>query len=122
MRIAGELAVAVHRAEEEAEDDLAHAVAGGLVALLYLFEADAFDELADHHAFARETRDDVGDEDERVSAEDAGERALVARLELVVELLDHAHANLVPDRLGVEAGSDAAHQAQDDAEVLHGGA
>ena len=41
VRIAGELAVAVEAAEEEAEDDLADAVALGLRAVLELLEADA---------------------------------------------------------------------------------
>ena len=41
MRVAGELAVAVEAAEEEAEDDLADAVALGLRAALELLEADA---------------------------------------------------------------------------------
>ena len=94
MRVAGELAVAVEAAEEEAEDDLADAVALGLRAALELLEADAADELADEHALARERADDVGHDDERVPAEDPRERALVLRLELVVELLVDPLADL----------------------------
>ena len=55
--VAGELAVAVQAAEEEAEDDLPDAVALGLRATLELLEADAGDELADEHALARERAD-----------------------------------------------------------------
>ena len=50
VRVAGELVVAVHAAEEEAEDDLADAVALGLVELLDRVEAEAVDELGDQHA------------------------------------------------------------------------
>ncbi len=57
VRVAGELAVAVEAAEEEAEDDLADAVALGLRAALELLEADAGDELADQHPLARERAD-----------------------------------------------------------------
>ena len=39
MRVAGELPVAIQAAEEEAEDDLAEAVALGLRAVLQLLEA-----------------------------------------------------------------------------------
>ena len=56
VRVAGELAVAVHAAEVEAEDDLGHAVAGGLVGLLDGVEAGAVDVLADEHLLAREAR------------------------------------------------------------------
>ena len=87
MRIAGELPVAIQAPEEEAEHDLADAVALGLRTGLQLLEADAAHELADEHPLARERADDVGHDDERVTGEDARERALVLRLELVVELL-----------------------------------
>ena len=94
MRVAGELAVAVQAAEEEAEDDLADPVALGLRAGLELLEADAGDELAHQHALARERADHVGHDDERVAGEDARQRALVLGLELVVELLDDPLADL----------------------------
>ena len=45
VRVAGELPVAVHAPEVEAEDDLADAVARGLVELLDGVEAEAGDEL-----------------------------------------------------------------------------
>ncbi len=119
MGVAGELAVAIQAAEEEAEDDLANAVALGLGAFLELLEADALDELADEHPLARERADDLGDDDERVAGEDAGERALVLGLELVVELLDDPLLDLLGDRLDVERGSHALEQPHDHVQVLH---
>ena len=56
MRVAGEVAVAVERAEEEAEDDLAEAVARRAVELLHLLEADAVDPLAHEHVLASTAR------------------------------------------------------------------
>src|SRR6185437_659892 len=94
VRVAGELAVAIQAAEEEAEDDLADAIALGLRASLQLLEADAVHELADEHALARERGDDAGHVDERVAIEDAGQRTLVLGLQLVVELLDDALPDL----------------------------
>ena len=108
MRVAGELVVAVEAAEEEAEDDLAEPVAVRLRIALELLEARALDELADDHALARQARDDVRHDDERVAAEDARERALVLRLQLVVELLVDPQADLLGDRLDVEPRRDAA--------------
>ena len=63
--------------------------------------------------------DDVGDDDERVAAEDPRQRALVLRLELVVELLADPRADLLGGRLDVEARRDLLHQPQDHPEVLH---
>ena len=103
MRVAAELVVAVHAAEVEAEDRLADAVALVLRELLHLLEAAAGDELADDHALVAEARDDVGDDDERVAAEDARQAPLVLGLELVVELLLDARADLGAQRLGVQA-------------------
>ena len=55
VRVAGELAVAVQAAEEEAEDDLADPVALGLrSSSLSSSKPDALDELADEHPLARE--------------------------------------------------------------------
>ena len=65
--------------------------------------------------------DDVGDDDERVAAEDARHRALVLRLELVVELVADAAADLLGGRLDVEPRRDPLHQPQDHPEVLHVG-
>ncbi len=62
-----------------------------------------------------------GHDDERVAAEDPRERALVLRLQLVVELLADARAELLGGRLDVEAGRDLLHQPQDHPEVLHVG-
>jgi hypothetical protein len=121
VRVAGELAVAVHRAEVEAEDDLADAVALGLAELLHLLEAATGDVLRDDDLLAREVGDDTGDHDERVAAVDPAQRALVAGLELVVELLVDALADLLADRADVEARRDGLQQPQDDPEVLHVG-
>ena len=121
VRVAGELVVAVHAAEEEAEDDLADAVARGLVHLLDRVEARARDVLADQHALARQRGHDVRHDDERVAAEDAREPALVLRLELVVELVADARADLLGGGLDVEPRRDALHQPQDQPEVLHVG-
>ncbi len=93
--VTGELVVAVHAAEVEAEDDLGDAVARGGVGELELLEAGAADEFAHHHALARERSDDLGDVDEGVAAEDPRHRALVGRLELVVELLVDPQADLL---------------------------
>ena len=52
VRVAREVAVAVERAEEEAEDDLAEAVARLAVELPHLLEADPVDPLAHEHVLA----------------------------------------------------------------------
>ena len=57
-----------------------------------------------------------------MAAEDARQRALVLGLELVVELLVDPPADLVGQRLRVQAGRDRLHQPQDHPEVLHVGA
>ena len=54
MGVAGELAVAVEAAQEEAEDDLPDPVALGLGTGLQLLEARAADELAHEDPLARE--------------------------------------------------------------------
>ncbi len=76
------------------------------------------DELADEHPLARERVDDVGDDDERVPAEDARQRALVLGLELVVELLDDPLPDLLGDRLHVQPGRHPLEQAHDHVQVL----
>ena len=53
--------------------------------------------------------------------EDPRQRALVLRLELVVELVVDPRADLLGRGLDVEAGRDPLHQPQDDPEVLHVG-
>ena len=62
---------------------------------LQLLEADAVDELADEHPLARERGDDVRHVDEGVTPVERAIRALVLRLELVVELLVDARADLL---------------------------
>src|SRR5213082_449108 len=99
--------VAVHAAEVEAKDDLAEAVALGLRELLDLLEAAPGDELADDDALVRQRGHDGGHDDERVAAIDPRERPLVLRLELVVELLVDARADLVAHGLRIEARRDA---------------
>ena len=119
VRVAGELVVAVHAAEVEAKDDLAEAVALGLGQLLELLEAASGDELRDDHALVRQRGDDLRHDDERVAAVDPRERALVLRLELVVELLVDARADLVAHRLRIQARRDPLHEPQDHPEVAH---
>ena len=114
--------VAVQAAQVEAEHDLPQAVALGLGAVLELLEAGPGHELADHHPLVRQAGDHVGDVDEGVAAEDAGERALVLGLQLVVQLLVDARAHLVGDRLGVQARRHPAQQAHDQPQVGHVGA
>ena len=97
MRIAGEAAVAVHRAEVEAEDDLADPVALGVGLGAQRLEAVALDELGDDHPLAAERGDHPRDVDERVAVVEPGHRPLVGGLELVVELIDDALADLGRD-------------------------
>ena len=77
MGIARELVVAVQAAEEEAEDDLADPVALGLGSSLSSSKpVPSTNSLTSTRS--RESRGDhVGDDDERVAAEDARQRALV---------------------------------------------
>ena len=104
MGIARELPVAIQAAEEEAEHDLPDPIALGLRSVLQLLEPGPPHELADEHPLARQRADDVGDDDERVPGEDAGERTLVLGLELVVELLADPLLDLLGDRLHVHSG------------------
>ena len=89
---------------------------------LQRLEAGPGDVLGHEHALAREGADDVGDEDERVAAVEPRDRALVRRLELVVELLADPRRGPRGDRLDVELGREAPHQAHEHAEVLQVGA
>ena len=54
-----------------------------------------------------------------MAAEDPGQRALVGRLELVVELVADPRADLLARGLDVQPGRDPLHQPQDDPQVLH---
>ena len=121
VRVAGELAVAVHRAEVEPEDDLPDTIALGLREGLHRFEAAAGDVLRNDDLLAREVGHDVRDDHPWVPAVDAGQRALVRGLELVVELLVDALPDLPTDRPHVEARRDGLDQTQDHPEVLHVG-
>jgi hypothetical protein len=112
----------VDRAEVEAEDDLAEAVAPLLVEALHLLEAHALDVLGDQHAVAGEPRDHVGHVNERVAAVGARKGTLILRLVLVVELLEDSLSQLFSDRPGVEARRDRLCEAEDHAGVREVGA
>jgi len=118
MRVSREVAVAVERPEEEAEDDLAEAVAGGVVHLADPFEAHAVDPLADEDLLGRQRRHNVGDIDEGVSFPRAREGTLALGLVLVVELVGQALAQFGGHRLGVHARGDALGHAHDESQVL----
>src|SRR5262249_41567728 len=85
--VAVEDAVAQDGAEDEAEDDLAVAGAGGLVELADGGEVAPLDELGGEDAPARVAVDDARDANEGVAVVDAQEAALVVGLAGVVELL-----------------------------------
>ena len=121
MRIARDAPGVLHEAEVEAEDDLAEAVARGLVARLDLLEARAGEQVGDEHAAARQLRVDLGHVRERVAAVRARDRALVLRLELVVELLGDPLAQLRVDRLDVQAGREPLDERQQQREVAQVG-
>ena len=117
MRVAGRAAEVVQGAEEEAEDDLAEAVAVGGAQLLHVLEAHAVEQFGDEHAAAREIGVDGGHVGERMPAPGARDRAVVLRLDLVVELLGDALAQLAGECAHVEPGGQALHQRQQQAEV-----
>ena len=94
VRVAADPAHAREQREVEAEDDLAEAVALGLVELLDVAEAAAGEQVGDEHAAAREPGVDARDVGERVAAEGALDGAVVLGLELVVELLGDPLAQL----------------------------
>jgi hypothetical protein len=106
VRVAVEQAVAQRAVDVEAAQDLAEPVALRLRPVLDGGEPLALDELRHDHALAAQRHDDVGHDHERVAAVHARHVAVVGRLELVVELLGDALADLVGDRPGVDAGSD----------------
>ena len=85
---------------------------------LELLETDAVDEVADEHTLAGQRADDLGHEDERVAVVDAGQRALVLGLELVVELLHDALPDLLGDGVDVEPRGHPLEQPHDHVEVL----
>src|SRR3954454_15638735 len=122
VRVAVEQAVAVRAVDVEAEEDLAPARALLVGVVEDLREAPAVDEVGDDHALRAQLGDDLGHEDERVVAVLAGQRAVVGRLELVVELLGDALAQLVGDLAAVEAGGQPREQLEHHPHVLHVGA
>ena len=71
MRISERDPVAIEQAEEEPEDDLAVAVALGLIELADRLEALALDELRDEHAAGAQVGPDPRHGDERMAAEEA---------------------------------------------------
>ena len=119
--VARELALAEHRPVEEAEDDLADAIALGVVLGLELRKAVAVHELGDDQPLPRQAGQDVRNHDEGVAAVDAREHALVAGLQFVVELLDDPLAHLVGKRLHVKLWGDLADEPEDQPEVLQVG-
>ncbi len=103
VRVSVEGLEAVQAAEHEAVDGL-----GGQVLLLlgprqHLVEACADGQLGGQHPAAAEGIDHPGDPDERVALVAGGEQTLVLGLVEVVQLLDHALADLLHQRLRVEA-------------------
>ena len=105
MRIAERDPVAVEQAEEEAEDDLAVAVAQRLVLAAHRLEALALDVLGHEHAAGAQVGVDARHADERVAAHQPLDAPLVGRLELVVELLGDPLAHLGGQRLASSPGA-----------------
>ena len=107
--------------EVEAEDDLTEAVPLGRGLGAHRVEPIALDELGDDHPLSAEGADHPRHVDERVPFVQPRHRALVRRLELVVELIDDALADLARHRLRVELGRQRAGQTEQHPEVLHVG-
>jgi hypothetical protein len=121
VRVPRDEALVAEQAPEEAVDDLAEAVALGLGALLDRGEPLALDELGDEHPPRRQRRVDLGDAGVGMAAEDACDAALVLRLDLVVELLADAVAQLTAERLDVEARREALHEREEHVHVAQVG-
>ena len=121
MGVGVEVLKVEHRAEAAAEDDLAEAAALLLRQLLDPLEVHPRHQLGDEDPPPREPGDHFRHVDEGVVAVGAGEGALVLGLVLVVELLHDPLAQLLGDRLGVEAGGDRLGQAHDRAGVAQVG-
>src|SRR4051794_4100585 len=98
MSVGVEVLQVVDRAEAEAEDDLAEAIALLLRLFLDVVEAVTVDPLGHEPPPAREARDDIRHVDERMAAIRAREGPLALCLELVVELLEHALLQLLGRR------------------------
>ena len=121
VRVAADAAHAREQREVEAEDDLAEAVALGLVERLDLAEAAAVEQVGDEHAAAREPGVDLRHVDERVAAVGALDGAVVLGLDLVVELLGDPLAQLAVERLDVEPGREPLDERQQQREVAQVG-
>ena len=117
VRVAGGAAEVVQGAEEEAVDDLAEAVALGGAQLLDLLEARALEQLGDEHAAARQVGVHGRDMRERVPAPGARDGAMVRGLDLVVELLGHALAQLGGQRPHVQPRRQALDERQQQPQV-----
>ena len=100
--------------EEEAQHDLADAVALGLIEPRDLVEAHAIDVLRDEHATRRQIRVHAWHANVRVTAEQTRESALVLGFDLVVELIGDPLAHLAQQRSRVrtrrQALEDRAHE------------
>ena len=105
----------------EAVHDLGDAVAAGVVGGLEVVEAHALVQLGDEHAAGRELGVHARDEHVRVVAPQPPDAAVRGGLELVVELLGDALAQLVGQRLGVQPGRDAGQQRHQQPEVAQVG-
>ena len=113
---------ALQRAEEEAEDDLAEAVALGVVERLDLPRSARPSSSSVTSTRRLESPVSTGGHvDERVAAPGARHRAVVLRLDLVVELLGDALAQLAVERLDVEPGREPLDQRQQQREVAQVG-
>ena len=113
--------VAVEQAEEEAEDDLAVAVALGLLGSAHDLEALSLDVLGDQHATGREIHVDAGHARERVPSHQALDPALILGFELVVELLGDPLSQLREQRLRVHTGRESLEQRQQQRRVAQVG-
>ncbi len=104
MRIAVEAPLAEDGRLREAEDGLAGAVTGGLRGRgQELVEGHAPHPGAREHAPRREGGHDVGYGDEGMTTVTVGEVLLVGRFDAVVELVGHAVAQLLGQRVDVDA-------------------
>ena len=101
VRVAGDDAFAPEETKEEAEHDLANAVALRLVELRNLLRPQPVHVLGDEHASGREIRVHAWHTDVRVPLEQPREAALLLRLDLVVELAGDPLAHLAQQRSSV---------------------
>ena len=107
VRIAGNEVLGPDETKEEAQDDLADAVALCLLEPCDLIEPQPIDVLGDEDALRREICVYARDVHVRVPAEEPREAALVLRLDLVVELIRDPLAHLAQHRACIRAGRQA---------------